>query len=114
MRSSLKLRGGSVSERDDGGETELMLDRNGNIRARWTATGPAVSRRRIRSSPTPSASRCSLWQSRAMPVTAHDENWLLCRRSGDRLPCEKGIVGSSMGDQCTETGIRMTTIEAIG
>lgn len=24
----------------DGGETELMLDRNGNIRARWTASGP--------------------------------------------------------------------------
>jgi hypothetical protein len=26
--------------RDDGGETELMLDRNGDVRARWTARQP--------------------------------------------------------------------------
>ncbi|MGH7084911.1 MAG: hypothetical protein ACREFN_07960, partial [Acetobacteraceae bacterium] len=24
----------------DGGETELMLDRNGDVRARWTASAP--------------------------------------------------------------------------
>jgi hypothetical protein len=26
---------------DDGGETELMLDRNGDVRARWTARQPS-------------------------------------------------------------------------
>lgn len=26
--------------KDDGGETELMLDKNGDVRARWTARGP--------------------------------------------------------------------------
>ena len=69
---------------DDGGETDLMLDRAANVRARWTAAAEAAFPMPPPSSPTPRASRNFRRHPRTMPDMSTDSARLSLGREAMR------------------------------